>query len=573
MRSAVPTNDAKAELVAVLARSRGAMVSIFLMSAVLNVLLLGGSIYMMLVYDMVLPSRSVPTLIGLLAMVTVAYIFQGLIDVVRGRLLLHMSATVDMALGARIHSLVGFLSRTRPGRDPLLPIRDLDQVRAFLSGAGPMSIVDLPWMFFFIIILFLLHPLLGLTVLIGAVILLILTFMTDRMSGALSQRVTRFGSTRGQVAEVSRRHADVLFVMGMEKRMQTAWTTVSSHYLAAQEKLSGISSTMGGISKMFRLLLQSVVLTVGALLVMSGKASGGVIFASSILSARALAPVETVIANWRNFIAARQSWARLKELLNGLPDTAPHQTLPAPRRALSVEDLTLRPVGSTDATVHNVSFLAQAGEAIAVLGPSGCGKSTLVRGIVGILEPATGSVRLDGASIQHWSPENLGPHIGYLPQNVELLGGTIAENIARFEPDAPSDLVIAAARLAGVHDLILHLPEGYNTQVGNDGARLSAGQRQRIALARALYRDPFLLVLDEPNSNLDAPGEEALADAVRHACGRGAVVVLVAHRPSILSAVDLVLLMKDGHAHAFGRKERLVPHLLTDQRTEQRASA
>lgn len=550
------------QLAEIKARLRRGMIWVGLLSAVLNILLLSGSIYMMLVYDMVLPSRSVPTLIGLLFMVTVAYSFQGFLEALRARIFMHLAASMEVDLTGRIHRLIGAIARSAPSREPLQSVRDLDQIRSFLASAGPMALMDLPWMLFFIIVLFLLHPYLGLTVLAGGLLLIVLTAITNRLTAAQTARMTKVGNVRTRMADTSRRHAEVIHVMGMESRMRDAWTRISDQYLIAHERVSNVVSTMSTISKMVRLLLQSLVLTVGALLVMNGDASGGVIFASSILSARALGPVELVIGNWRGLVAARDSWTRLQESLSLIDQDRTVLALRPPRRALSVEDLSLNPAGSNERTVFNLSFLVQAGEAIAVLGPSGCGKSTLVRGIVGILPAAAGSVRLDGATFDQWDNDELGRFIGYVPQNVELLSGTVAENIARFEPDAPADLIVEAARQAGVHDFILHLPDGYHTQVGPDGSRLSAGQRQRIALARALYREPFLLVLDEPNSNLDTMGEEALCDAVAVAKARGAIVIVVAHRPSILQAVDMVLLMKNGRAHAYGPKERLVPHLL-----------
>lgn len=552
---------ARGQLAEILARSRNAFWGIALLSTVLNVLLLAGSIYMMLVYDMVLPSRSVPTLLGLFALVTMIYAFQAVLDLLRSRLLLTVSATVDLGLSERIHRLIGTLARTQPGRDPLLPMRDLDTVRSFLAGAGPTALIDLPWMFFFIAVLFILHPLLGLTVLIGALVLVALTFLTDRLSKEPVARMAQLSASRSMVAEATHRHAEVLRALGMERRISASWGRVSSQFLAAQERMSNVTGTIGGISKIARLLLQSLVLTVGALLVMEGRASGGVIFASSILSSRALAPVELAIANWRGFVGARQSWARLKGLFDNLGDDPDPHALPAPHRSLVVEGLALAPPGSDRVTVMNVGFAVRAGESVAVMGPSGCGKSTLARALVGALTPVRGAVRLDHAALDQWTSEDLGPHIGYLPQNVELLTGTVAENIARFEPDAPSEAIVAAAKLAGVHDLVLRLPEGYNTHVGLDGSALSAGQRQRIALARALYGDPFLLVLDEPNSNLDRPGEEALAAAVEAASARGAIVIVIAHRPAILSACRLVLLMQDGQMRGFGPKEQILPEM------------
>ncbi len=558
MRLFFPSASPRSDLASILSQSRAAFVGIALLSAVLNVLLLGGSIYMMLVYDMVLPGRSIPTLLGLFAMVTAVYVFQALLDHIRSRLLLNVSKSVDIGLSRRVHRLIGEIARTRGG-DALQPMRDLDTVRGFLSGGGPTAIIDLPWMFFFIAVLFILHPLIGATVLAGGLVLVTLTFLTDRLSATPMERVTATASQRHLAAEGSRRHAEVLRALGMEGRVGEGFAQISRQHLAANDRLASVAGTLGGISKVVRLLLQSTVLTVGALLVMDGRASGGVIFASSILSSRALAPVEMAIANWRGFIAARSSWRRLKALMNALPREAPLHALPAPVASLSVEGLSVCPSGTDRMTVRGVTFRAEAGEAIAVLGPSGCGKSTLVRALVGVAQPAAGAVRLDGATLDQWCADDLGRHIGYLPQNVELLGGTVAANISRFEPEASSDAIVTAATLAGVHQLVLQLPDGYNSPVGQDGSALSAGQRQRIALARALYGNPFLIVLDEPNSNLDEAGEKALADAVRAATARGAIVVLVAHRASILDAVHKVLLMQDGEVRAFGPKEAIVP--------------
>jgi ATP-binding cassette subfamily C protein len=550
------------DLRAILAQSRSAFIGVAILSAVLNVLMLGGSLFMMLVYDTVLPSRSVPTLVGLLVMIIVIYLFQGVLDVIRGRMLSQVGASVDRGLGAKIHVLIGKIAlRVRSQGDGLQPVRDLDNVRTFLSSAGPSALIDLPWMFFFILVLFLLHYWLGITVLIGAIVLVALTFATERATREPTKQVTTLMAKRSQLAEASRRHAEVLQAMGMNHRVKRNWVQVSDQNLVAQQELTNVGSTLGGSSKIIRMLLQSVVLAVGALLVINNEATGGIIFASSILAARALAPVEVAIANWRGFVAARQSWARLHQWMKELPKEEEMQRLPPPTSTLSIEALSLAPPGAQRLTVEGVTFLVRAGEAVAVIGPSGSGKSTLVRGICGIWAPVRGSVRIDGAALDQWHAEDLGQHVGYLPQNVELIDGTVAQNISRFEPNAPSEAVIAAAKLAGVHELIVRLPDGYQTEVGNDGSALSAGQRQRIALARALYRDPFLIVLDEPNSNLDADGETALAVAVNSARQRGAVVVLVAHRQSILSVVDNILYMRDGRALAYGPKEDVMRKL------------
>lgn len=559
---------ARQKLGTIFLHARRAMIATFVLSAALNILLLSGSMYMLLVYDMVLPSGSIPTLIGLAILVLAAYIFQGVLDFIRSRVLLHFSAAVDVDLNSDVHTMICLLSRTQASMDSLQPMRDLDQLRQFLAGPGPSALVDLPWMLFFIAILFLLHPYLGITVLVGGMILVFLTFLTEKLTAEKSQRLMQLSGNRQQIADTSRRHAEVLTALGMEGRISGRWRRASGQFLAAQERLNFISSTFSNLTKILRMVLQSAVLTVGAFLVIDQQASGGVIIASSILASRALAPVEAAIANWRGFVGARQGWARLKTLIAAMPETPTDDILPPPEERLQVEAVSLGPPGAERLTVQGVNFSLRAGDALAILGPSGCGKSTLVRAIAGIWPLVSGAVRLDGADLTQWPPDALGRYVGYLPQNVELMTGTVAENIARFDPEAKSEDIIAAAQLAGVHDLILHLPDGYNSQVGADGRALSGGQRQRIGLARALYGNPFLIILDEPNSNLDSSGEEALASALADVRARGAIVVAVAHRPSLLQSVNLILLMKDGRMIAFGPKEKLVGNLLPDRRRE-----
>jgi ATP-binding cassette subfamily C protein len=537
---------------------RRALAGIVLASAFLNVLLLSGSLYMMLVYDLVLPGRSIPTLLGLLALVMAAYLFQGLLDVVRGQLLVHLSSNVDVQLERKAHDLAVTLARLYPAQDSSQPIRDVDQVRQFLAGMGPTALVDLPWVLFFVAVLFLLHPWLGITVLAGAAVLIALTVLTEWVTQASTAQLVQLNRDRQQAIDTSRRHAEALYAMGMHGQLGAMWRQANGAHREAQVRLGARANVLVTAGRIFRIFLQSIVLTVGALLVLSGKASGGVIFASSILSSRALAPIELTIANWRGFVAARQSWRRLGDVMGFGGEARPLQPLPRPRATLSAEALTLVPPGASEPTVRGVSFLAFAGEAIAILGPSGAGKSTLLRGLAGSLPAAAGEVRLDGATMTQWARDDLGRDIGYLPQNVELLPGTVAQNIARFEPDAPFAPVLAAARQAGVEDMIQHLPDGYNTDVGIDGRRLSAGQRQRIALARALYRDPFLVLLDEPNSNLDPAGEAALVDAVCAAKTRGAIVIVVAHRQSVLVAIDNVLLLRDGRAISYGPQRTIL---------------
>lgn len=550
----------ESELGAALRRLRGGVSGIIALSAAINLLTLTGSIYLMIVYDRVLPAQNIATLFSVFLMVGIAYVFYGMFDMMRSRMLADVAASIDQGLSPRVQAIEARIALERPdAKDSVNPTRDLDQVRSFLASGGPPALIDLPWILVFLIILTLVHIWLGVVTLVGMIALTALTIVAERVSSKHVAAVGAASAKRRNLGDLRWRHAEIISSLGMRERMTRRWRGVHDEFLKEQATLTDTSSTLSGVSKVSRMFLQSMVLTVGAILVINGEATAGVIFASSILSGRALAPVDQAIANWRGFVAARQSWARLENLLRQLPETNAARTqLPAPRQGLSVEHLSLKPPGSNRSTVNDVSFRLTAGQAVGILGPSASGKSSLVRGVIGVWKPAGGAVRLDGASLDQWDAETLGEHIGYLPQSVELFGGTIAENIARFEPNAPSDAIIAAATAAGIHEMILQLPEGYELQVGEDGMNLSAGQRQRIALARALYRDPFLVVLDEPNSNLDPEGEMALARAVQGVKARGGVVLLVAHRRGILATVDLVLLIASGTAQAFGPRDEIL---------------
>lgn len=533
------------------------MRSVAIVSACLNVLLLAGSIYMMLVYDVVLPGRSIPTLAGLLGLVTIAYLFQGLLEVARARMLVHLGASADTAIGRHAYDAATRLARTDPAGDSAEPLRDLERVRSFLSGNGPPALADLPWVVIFLAFLFLLHPLLALTVAIGAALLVVLAVVNDRITSASAGEIAALARRRNQATDVGRRHAEIVRVLGMEDAMRRRFERCATDYVDAQARLGGTASALAAAGRVFRLLLQSLVLTIGALLVINDQATGGVIFASSILSSRALAPIEQAIANWRGFVYARQSWARLHGMLGRELEPA-RMALSAPHRSLEVAGLSVAPTGSDRLTVRGVSFTLTGGTTMAVIGPSGGGKSTLVRALAGILPPRTGTIRLDGATLDQWPADRLAPHLGYLPQSAELMAGTIAGNIARFNPHASMDGVVHAAQLAGIHDMILQMQDGYETAIGPDGFGLSAGQCQRIALARALFGDPFLVLLDEPNSNLDAEGEAALARAVLAVRARGGIVIVVAHRPSILDAIDRVLVMRDGCMEMVGPRDDVV---------------
>src|SRR3954449_3506557 len=553
----------RSELGDALRACRSAFIGVGAMSCMINLLYLTGSIFMLEVYDRVLPSRSIPTLVGLAILAGVLYIAQGSLDLIRGRILGRIGTSLDEALNARVFDTVVRLPLMVGGRNEgLQPLRDLDNIRSFLSSMGPGALFDLPWLPFYLAICFAFHVMIGLTALVGALILVTLTIVTEFMSRTPAREAMGLAARRNDLAAASRRNAEVMVAMGMTGRLTRRWSEANENYLAGNQRASDVSGGLGAVAKVMRMVLQSAVLAVGAYLVINQEATAGVIIAGSILSARALAPVDLAIAHWKGFVAARQSWHRLAKLLQQIPAANEQTLLQAPSKRLSVEAVSIVPPGDQRVIVQDVNFAAEAGTGVGVIGPSGSGKSSLVRALVGVWMPARGKVRLDGAALDQWSSDVLGRHIGYLPQDVELFAGTVAQNISRFDSEAKSEATIAAAKEAGVHEMIIKMHEGYDTQIGEQGTALSAGQAQRVALARALYGNPFLIVLDEPNSNLDAEGDEALTRAVRGARERGAIVVVVAHRPIGIEAVDQLLVLKDGRMQAYGPKETVLGQVL-----------
>ena len=540
-----------------------------MLTGVINVLMLTGSLFMLQVYDRVLPSRSVPTLLALGALAASLFAFQGFLDMTRARILVRIGSFLDEAMSPRVYDAVARLPITTQGRaDGLQPVRDLDQMRGFLSGLGPTALFDLPWMPLYLGICFVFHIWIGITALAGAAVLVSLTLWTEMLTRAPARTAAEGSAARMGLAEASRRNAEVLQAMGMRGRLAALWSVANAKYLHSSQRAADVAGGLGAMSRVLRMMLQSTVLGVGAFLAINQEATAGIIIASSILVSRALAPVELAIANWKGFVAARQSRRRLSDLLRLLETETSTMALPPPSTSLVVEGLCVTPPGQQKVVVQDASFTLEKGQALGVIGPSASGKSSLARGVVGVWPAARGKVRLDGAALEQWTSEALGPHIGYLPQDVELFDGTVAENIARFVPDPDPAKIIAAARAAGVHELILRLPDGYETRIGEGGTALSGGQRQRIALARALFGEPFLVVLDEPNSNLDAEGDEALTQAILGARARGAVVIVIAHRPAALQAVDLILAIANGRVQACGPKEEVLRKVLAGQRPQ-----
>jgi ATP-binding cassette, subfamily C, type I secretion system permease/ATPase len=537
--------------------------SVVLYSAAVNVLILAGPLYMFQIYDRVLGSRSVPTLVALTIVLCGAYAFLGAFDLIRSRIIVRAAVLLDRHLSTTVHGAVLRIAvQNANASEAHQPMRDLDQIRAFLVSPGPTAIIDLPWMPAFLAICYLIHPWLGLLSLAGALLLLSLTILNERASRAPARALAQDVGTRWTRLEAGRRNCETVVAMGMAGELAKRWMDVNDRFLTAVVRSTEVVGSYSSISKVLRLLLQSAILGLGAYLVIKQELTPGSMIAASIMMARALAPIETAIANWRGFISARQSIHRLSRVLARLRSDRTATQLPKPVRSLDVEQIIVAPPGARTPILTKVRFRLTAGEALGIIGPSGSGKTSLARTLIGIWPAAKGNVRLDGAALDQWDPEFLGRQVGYVAQNVELFDGTIAENIARMSVEPNAAAILEAARAAGAHDLILRLSSGYETKIGDAGTVLSGGQRQRIALARALYGSPFLVVLDEPNSNLDREGEIALQQAVRDLKARGAIVVLIAHRSATLAQCDKVLFLAKGVQQAFGPRDEILRKVL-----------
>lgn len=535
------------------------LAGVAIISGAINLLTLSGALYMLQVYDRVLPGRSVATLIGLSAIVLAAYAFQGYFEAARSRMMARIGTLFDVALQTPLHRAVATLPlRGAKAAAAQQPLRDLDQIRTFLSGMGPTAFLDMPWIPIFLLALFVFHPLIGIVAMSGAAGIVAMTLATERRTKDAAKTTNDVSAERQVLADATRLNAEVLRALGMTGRFAARFADANERYLQESARVSDTYANLGAIAKILRYVLQSAILGIGAYLVIIEQASGGIMIASSIMMGRALAPIEVALANWKQLSAARAAVDRLREVLKvTTPPAAPAVALPRPHQSLMVENLTVTVPGSERTVVTNVSFTLPAGMGLALLGASAAGKSSLTRALAGIWPATSGVIRLDGAALEQWDPDALGRHIGYLPQDVALFDGTVAENIARFDPDASSNTILEAARLAGAHEMILRLPNGYATRIGERGASLSAGQRQRVGLARAVFGDPFLIVLDEPNANLDRDGELALVRAVEALRRAGRIVILVSHRPDAIAALDIAMVLYEGRMIAFGPREQI----------------
>lgn len=559
IRGPISPGEGASEVAAALAECRRAFWSVAVFSGAVNLLMLSGPLYMLQIYDRVLASRSVPTLIALTVFLVGAYAFQAGLDLVRSRIIVRGAMLLDRRLATRVHAAVLRLARQslRAG-DAHQPVRDLDQIRAFLTGAGPVAIVDMPWMPIFLAICFFIHPWLGFLALAGGVLLLAITYLTERATRGPASVLAQDHGARLALAEGDRRNSETIAAMGMESRLRERWAKANDRYLAALLRSSDVVNAFGSTSRVLRLFLQSAMLGLGAYLVIKGELTAGAMIAASIMMSRALTPIEGAIANWRAFAAARRSIRRLSDLLARLPLDRMRTALPKPCRSLDVENVAVVVPGTQTVLLRDISFSLSAGESLGIVGPNAVGKTSLMRTLIGIWPPIHGTIRLDGATLGHWDMEALGRHIGYVAQTTDLFDGTIAENISRMDVAPDSEAVLAAARAAGAHEMILRFPGGYDTPIGEAGIALSAGQLQRIALARALYGDPFLFALDEPHANLDNDGEAMLNVTIQGVRQRGAIVILIAHRPSALACCDKVLVLANGRQQAFGPRDTVL---------------
>lgn len=555
-RASVPAGPAVDIVRDGLQKCRSAFIGVGSFSCILNILMLAGPLFMMQVYDRVLTSGSIPTLVALLLLVTMLYLFYGLFDLIRSRVLIKVGLYLDQQFSQTVfQTVLGQQLRSRTDDQSSAPIRDMDTLRQFLSGPGPLAIFDMPWTPLYLAVIFMFHPILGFIALAGVISLFTLALISEVSSRRLMGEAAGLATQRSDMASSSRRNAEAAQAMGMNGQLGRLWDDLNSAYLDVQGKASSRTSVLAAITRSLRLFMQSAILAAGAWLAIKQEVTPGTIIAGSIVMSRALAPIELAVANWRGFVSARQSAQRLKATLGHfLP--VEKTALAEPTESLAAKSVTVSPPGSSRIAVERVSFELRAGEALGIIGPSASGKSTLARALIGVWPMVIGEVRIDGATLDQWDSAKLGRHIGYLPQTVDLFRGTVAENIARFDPERSAGQVIEAANMAGVHEMILNLPDGYDTEIGESGSVLSIGQRQRIGLARALYGRPFLIVLDEPNSNLDPEGEAALTRAIGTMRTNGSVVIVVAHRPSAISAVSHILVLNGGKQQAFGPREK-----------------
>ncbi len=536
-------------------------------SFVINLLQLTAPLYMLQVYDRVLSSQNETTLLMLTLLVVALFLLMAVLEFIRSRVLVRVGAAIEAKINERVFDAAFEATLRRGGANARQALTDLTQMRQFMTGNGPFAFFDAPWFPIYLFVCFVLHPWIGWFSVAAAAILIALTVVTEYVTQKPLAEANKYANQATNFAHNQLGNAEVVEAMGMLPALRERWKRLHVQHLVQQAVASDRAGLISAVTKFVRITSQSLILGLGAWLVLENQLSPGAMIVGSILMGRALAPIDMLIANWKGFIQARLAYERLGELLKAFPLRPPRLSLPAPKGHVSIENAVVVPPGAQAPVIRGVSLEIPPGTVVGVIGPSGSGKSTLARLMVGVWAPAAGKARLDGADIAQWDKAELGPYIGYLPQDIELFDGTIAENIARFGP-LEAEKIIDAAQRAGVHEMILRLPQGYDTPIGPGGMVLSGGQRQRVALARALYGDARLIVLDEPNSNLDDLGEQLLIRALAQAKAEGRTVVVITHRTSVLAVVDRLVVMRDGMVHAYGPRDEVLAAL---QRAMQQA--
>ncbi|MBB1518962.1 type I secretion system permease/ATPase [Aquipseudomonas guryensis] len=551
-----PTRDIDAALL----RYRSLFWVIALFSGVINLLTIVPAIYMMQVFDRVMASRNETTLLLLTILALGLFLLSSLVEWIRGQVMIKMSAGIDLDLGERLFGVAFQKSLKEHNANPAQVLSDLNALRQFLTGSALISLLDLPWMPIFLIVTGLLHPWLGLFTLLGALILFALAIWNEHATRKGLDEANQISVHSAKYVNSTLQNAEVIQAMGMLSNLQKRWAAMQQRLIGAQSTASDKAAGISTITRLVRTAWQSLAMGLAMLLILDGQISGGVMMAAGFLISKAMLPAEQAISSWKQLDNAKASYKRLCDLLEEFPRKLERMSLPEPTGAIRIERLVVTPPGSKRPAVNGIDLALAKGEVLAIIGPSASGKSSLARAMVGVWPPSYGSVRLDGAEIGQWASEALGPHLGYLPQDIELFDGTVAENIARFG-ETDSSKIIEAATLAGIHQMVLRFPQGYDTLLGPGGLGLSGGQKQRIGLARALYGKPALVVLDEPNSNLDDAGEAALVAAIDALRKHGSTVVLVTHRPNVLAVVDKLLVLQEGTQKMFGPRDQVLKAL------------
>ncbi|MBL8392856.1 MAG: type I secretion system permease/ATPase [Candidatus Accumulibacter sp.] len=554
-----PTQQ-RSELAEVLLSFRRAFITVGSFSFFINLLMLTPAIYMLQIYDRALGSRNMTTLVMLTLITLGLFGLMSVLEWIRSMVLVRVGARLDLDVNSRVFDATFERNLRNAGQNPAQALNDLASMRQTLTGAGLIALTDAPWIPIYVLVIFMLHVQLGVFALIGVLLLVVLAVVNERVSAGPLGEAQKLAMAANAQANNNLRNAEVIEAMGMLPAIRSRWFKLHQKFLVQQALASDRAGVLNAITRFVRISMQSLALGYGALLAIEGEITAGMMIAGSIIIGRALAPVEALIANWKQLVSARAAYRRLAELLQVYPARVAGMPLPRPEGVVLVENAATAAPGSRVLILKNVSFSLKAGEVVAVIGPSASGKSTLARLLVGVWPPLAGSVRLDGAEVFKWNKDELGRHLGYLPQDIELFDGTVAENIARFG-DIDSDRVLAAAQAAGVHELVLMLPMGYDTPLGDAGSALSGGQKQRIGLARALYGDPALIVLDEPNSNLDDQGEAALAETLRRLKAEKRTVVIITHRMSTLAVADSILVLHEGTVKLHGPRDQVLAAL------------